>query len=452
MKPTGTILTAATLAALSLSVEPSRGAGVLRVASGHERSALAGTTWAREGELVVAMRPPADERDAARVMWEAGGARAQRSAYAPRFRLSLDAGFTVEEAVRRLRQMPEVAYVEPNYTARASQTRPGHFAPNDEFYRFQWNMRMLDAERVWGIQRGDRTVAVAVLDTGVAYEDFQQFRKAPDWGDTVFLQGYDFVHRDTHANDDEGHGTHVASTIAEEANNNEGVAGLAFETAIMPLKVLDETGEGSFFDIAEAVDYAVNFTQNGERPVKVINLSLGGPNESRTLREAIDRAVAAGITVVAATGNDNASSVEFPASLPTVIAVGAVDQRKVRARYSNYGSAVDLVAPGGDVRRDDDNDRFPDGVAQQTLDPDAVEAGRYDVFDYFLINGTSMAAPHVAASAALLYHQGITSPSAIQRALEQTAEDLGDRGRDDQYGHGLIRPAEALKGLGLLTR
>ena len=451
MTRTGIVLSAATLAALSLSVEPSRGAGVLRVA-GTERTGLAAGAWARPGELVVVMQSAADERDAARVMWEAGGARAQRSAYGQRFRLTLDGGFTVEEAMRRLRQMPEVAYVEPNYMARASQAGPGRLTPNDEFYRFQWNMKMLDAERVWGIQKGDQSVAVAVLDTGVAYEDFGIYRKAPDWGNTVFLQGYDFVHRDGHANDDEGHGTHVASTIAEETNNTEGVAGLAFETAIMPLKVLDETGEGSFFDIAEAVDYAVNFSLNGQRPVKVINLSLGGPNESRTLREAIDRAVAAGVTVVAATGNDTVSTVEFPASLPTVIAVGAVDARRVRARYSNYGSALDLVAPGGDVRRDDDGDRFPDGVAQQTLDPDAVEAGRYDVFDYFLINGTSMAAPHVSAAAALLYRQGITSPSAVQRALEQTAEDLGAAGRDDQYGHGLIRPAEALKGLGLLTR
>jgi serine protease len=121
----------------------------------------------------------------------------------------------------------------------------------------------------------------------------------------------------------------------------------------------------------------------------------------------------------------------------------------MRARYSNYGSALDVVAPGGDVRRDDDNDGFPDGVGQQTLDPDAVAFGRYDRFGYFLNNGTSMASPHVAAAVALLYRQGITSPTAIQRVLEQTAEDLGAAGRDDQYGHGLIRPAEALKGLGL---
>jgi serine protease len=449
MKRSGVFTCAVVVAGLSLSSEPTRGAGTLRVASS-ERAWRGSGFAARPDEVIVVMSATADDRDASRVMWEAGGARAQRSAYGRRFRLTLDAGFTVEEAMRRLRQMPEVAHVEPNYLARAHQARAGHFAPNDEFYRFQWNMRLINAERTWGIQKGDQSVAVAVIDTGVAYEDFGPFRKAPDWGDTVFLPGYDFVNRDSHANDDAGHGTHVASTIAEEANNTEGVAGLAFNCAIMPLKVLDAEGEGSFFDIADAIDFAVNFTQGGQKPVKVINLSLGGPGESRVVREAIDRAVGAGVTVVASSGNDDASTVDFPAAFAAVIAVGAVDQRKVRARYSNYGSALDLVAPGGDLRRDDDNDRFPDGIAQQTFDPDAAaELGRYDQFDYYLFNGTSMAAPHVSAAAALLYRQGITNPFAIQRALEQTAEELGAAGRDDQYGHGLIQPAEALKGLGL---
>lgn len=449
MTRSGIFVCAVVLAGLSFASEPTRGAGTLRVAAS-ERAWRGSGLVARPDEVIVVMSATADERDASRVMWEAGGARAQRSAYGHRFRLTLDAGFSVEEAMRRLRQMPEVAYVEPNYLARAHQARPGHFAPNDEFYRFQWNMRMINAERTWGIQKGDPSVAVAVLDTGVAYEDFGPFRKAPDWGDTVFLPGYDFVNRDSHPNDDAGHGTHVASTIAEAANNTEGVAGLAFNCAIMPVKVLDAEGEGSFFDIADAIDYAVNFTQGGEKPVKVINMSLGGPGESRVAREAIERAVAAGITVVASSGNDDASTVDFPASFAPVIAVGAVDQRKVRARYSNYGSALDLVAPGGDVLRDDDRDGFADGVAQQTFDSDAAaELGRYDLFDYYLLSGTSMAAPHVSAAAALLYRQGITSPVAIQRALEQTAEDLGPAGRDDQYGHGLIQPAEALKGLGL---
>src|SRR6185503_15716040 len=179
MRRSGWLLLLAALVGLSVSTGPVRGEGELRVAD-RERTPRAARGWARANELVVAMVPTATEQDAARVMWEAGGARAQRSAYGPRFRLTLDAGFDVPEAMRRLQQMPEVAWAEPSYLARASQ-RAGFFAPNDEFYRFQWNMRQINAERTWGIQKGDRSVAVAVLDTGVAFEDFGPYRKAPDW-------------------------------------------------------------------------------------------------------------------------------------------------------------------------------------------------------------------------------------------------------------------------------
>ena len=130
----------------------------------------------------------------------------------------------------------------------------------------------------------------------VAYEDYTDprtgifYKKAPDWGDTVFLPGYDFVNGDDHPNDDEYHGTHVASTIAEATNNATGMAGLAFGCAILPVKVLDADGTGTFFDVAEGIDFAVAFTQNGQHPVKVINLSLGSEGYSETLKQAIDRA------------------------------------------------------------------------------------------------------------------------------------------------------------------
>ena len=140
---------------------------------------------------------------------------------------------------------------------------------------------------------------------------------------------------------------------------------------------------------------------------------------------------------------------EFPANLDNVMAVGAVDGSKGRARYSNYGAALDLVAPGGDSRRDDDGDGIPDYIFQQTYDPDAVELGRYDEFATLGIIGTSSAAPHVAALAALLFSQGISDARAVRAAMEQTATDLGATGRDDQFGHGLIDPAKALSGLGL---
>jgi len=340
--------------------------------------------------------------------------------------------------------MPEVEYAEPNGIARA------YLSPNDQFYRYQWHMRLIGAERTWDIQRGDPSVVVAVLDTGIAYEDYGRFRKAPDWGPTPFVTGFNVFDGSSHANDDNFHGTHVASTIAEATNNSLGVAGLCFGCALMPVKVLDAEGFGTYFDVAEGIDYAVNFTQGGEKPVKVINMSLGGEGESTTLSRAIDRAVAQGITVVAAAGNEDNDGIAFPASHAAVIAVGAVDGRKQRAPYSNYGSALDVVAPGGNLDRDDDNDGYPDGVLQQTFDPLlAATQGRYDDFAYFFVEGTSEATPHVAAVAALLYHQGIKDPAAIRKAIESTAEDLGDPGRDDRYGHGLVRPAEALKGLGI---
>jgi serine protease len=284
----------------------------------------------------------------------------------------------------------------------------------------------------------------------VAYEDFGPFRKAPDWGATPFLPGFNVFTRTSHANDDEFHGTHVASTIAEATNNGVGVTGLAFGVSLVSVKVLDDRGVGSFFGIAEGIDYAASFTQGGERPVKVINLSLGGEGFSQAVQNAINRAVAAGVVVVAASGNESRGTVSFPAALDNVIAVGAVDARKQRARYSNFGTALDVVAPGGDLRRDDDGDGRPDGVLQQAFDPDtAAITGRYDDFAYFFVDGTSTATPHVAALAALLVTQGITDPAAVQAAIESTAEDLGPAGRDDQYGHGLIRPDQALKGLGL---
>ena len=397
----------------------------------------------RRSQLIVQFREQAQERDVARVAREAGAARVKRSAFGNRYLVDLDAGFTMGEAMRRLGTAPEVEYAEVNGPVRA------FFKPNDLAFEVQWNFRMIEAERTWDIQKGDPSVVVAVLDTGIAFEDFGPYRKAPDFGGTVFVQGRDIVNEDDHANDDNFHGTHVASTIAEATDNTLGATGLAFRCALMPVKVLDENGDGSFFEVAEGIDFAARNSS-----VKIINLSLGGDGNSNTVRAAIDRAVAAGITVVAAAGNDGRGTVSFPAALPNVIAVGAIDGRKQKAPYSNFGTELDLVAPGGDNRRDDTGpngvpDGRPDGILQQTLDPDSAERGIFNDFGYFFVTGTSQATPHVAALAALLYQQGITNPTAIKAAMEQTAEDLGASGRDDTFGNGLIRPSLALKGLGL---
>jgi serine protease len=397
----------------------------------------------KPGELIVKFATATEHSRAERAIRDVGGRHARQSRFDTHYLVTLDPAQSVLEAVSQLRRLREVEYAEPNYMVRAS------FTPNDNLFEFQWNFRQVNAQRTWDIQRGKPEVVVAIVDSGIAYEDFGPFRKAPDWGNTVFVQGFDFVNGDSHANDDDGHGTHIASTVAEGTDNGVGVSGLAFGCALMPVKVLDNQGFGSFFDVAEGIDYATAFS-DGNRGVKVINLSLGGSSASETARRAIDRAVAAGIVVVAASGNEGTATVDFPAAFSNVIAVGATDLRRRRATYSSYGSQLSVVAPGGDLDRDDDNDGDPDGILQQTMDPRTAQLlGRYDDFAFFYFDGTSSAAPHVSAVAALLVSQGITEPAAVRKAIESTAEDLGSPGRDDENGHGLVRPAEALKGLGL---
>ena len=397
----------------------------------------------RPHEVIVKFETATATSTAMHAIADAGGQTARRSRDGGHFLVTLADGLSVPEGVSRFAHMPGVAEAEPNGLAYATATT---FSPNDRLFTRQWHLKMLNAERTWAIQKGDSSIVIAVLDTGVAYEDRGAFRRAPDWGSTVFVPGYNVFTNDSHANDDNFHGTHVASTIAEATDNAEGAAGLAFGCALMPVKVLDRDGVGSFFDIAEGIQYAY---RDAPQKAKVINLSLAGDTTSTFLSGVIEDAVRSGVVIVAAAGNEHRNRVSFPASHPKVIGVGAVDLRKQRADYSNFGADLDVVAPGGDVDRDDDHDGRPDGVLQQTFDPDEAELGHYDRFAYYYVSGTSQASPHVAALAGLLMRQGITSPAAVQAAIQSTAEDLGAPGRDDTFGYGLIRPVEALSGLGL---
>jgi serine protease len=416
-------------------------------------SSLAAGGLYAPGQVLVQLTAAAQsggEARAEQVIRSGGGLPVRRSAFTAGFYLAqLGAQDSVEAAVRRFRTMVDVEYVVPNGLARS------FFTPNDpEFAPLQWNMRLLDMERGWDIQRGSSAVAVAIVDSGVAFEDFLDpagilFRAAPDWASATFLTGFDAVYgRGTHANDLTGHGTHVASTVAEATDNGLGVTGLAFGCGLVPVRVLNELGVGTFFDIADGIDYATTFTRDGRRAVRVINLSLGAPAETQDIgepvRRAIERAVAAGIVVVAATGNEN-TGVAFPALMPEVIAVGAVDRNKRRASYSNFGPEIDVVAPGGD----NIDNALADAVWQQSYAGFPFGQPSFERFALTPSQGTSMAAPHVAATAALLVSQGIEDPLLVRAAIESTAEDLGPSGFDSQFGHGLIRPVEALRGLGL---
>ncbi len=345
--------------------------------------------------------------------------------------LKIDAGNIA--SLKKLSQKGSYAVtVQPNYPYRA------FFTPNDPSYPLQWHLSKSSVPRAWDFDMtapmygGDPSVIVAVLDTGVSYEDYLTFKKAPDFASTNFIAGYDFVNSDDHPNDDNGHGTHITMTIAQSANNSISGAGIAHNVTIMPIKVLDAAGNGSTATIAAGIDYA------RVHGAKIINLSLGGTENDVVLRSAVQNAVASGITVVAATGNDGVGTIYYPAQYEEVIAVGAVRYDETRAHYSNYGAGIDLVASGGDLDVDQNDDGQPDGILQQTCTTSAC-----DSFDDLYYEGTSQAAPQVSATVALLLSAGI-DVSRIPSILQSSARDLGGTGYDTTFGWGLLDVGQAL--------
>ena len=294
---------------------------------------------------------------------------------------------------------------------------------------------------------GGKGVIVAVLDTGVAYANRGPFRRSPDFSAHEFVQGYDFVAKNPFPNDRNGHGTFVAATIAEATNNHRGLTGLAYGARIMPVRVLNTQGEGEASTIAEGVRFAV---QHGAR---VINLSLEfSPNVTASdipeLIEALRYARRRGVLVVAAAGNEGHTAIAYPARAPDVIAVGATTEHGCLANYSNDGSGLTLVAPGGGADADLPGDpnchpELPPGrdIYQETFTGSSVR--RFGLPAGY--EGTSMAAPHVAATAALIIASRVLgprpTPAQITARLRATARKLGGVADARMYGAGLVNAA-----------
>jgi serine protease len=354
-----------------------------------------------------------------------------------------------------------VLWAAPDYFAHVAgglvpDDRGAGAAPGD-WQQLQWNFVGpfgVDAPEAWANVAADgapggKGVIVAVLDTGVAYADRGPFVRSPDLSRRGFVQGYDFVAHDRFPNDRNGHGTFVASTIAEATNNRYGLTGLAFATRIMPVRVLDSQGEGEASTIAEGIRFAVH---HGAR---VINLSLEfSPGVTATdipeLIEALRYARRRGVVVVAAAGNEGHSTIAYPARAPDVIAVGASTEHGCLSNFSNDGSGLTLVAPGGGADADLPGD--PNCHPEQPAGRDIYQVTftgssprRFGIPSGY--DGTSMAAPHVAATAALVISSGVLGrhPTVAQvtARLRATARKLGGPGDQGLYGAGLLDAAAA---------
>lgn len=299
-------------------------------------------------------------------------------------------------------------YIEPNYIYQSFAS------PNDPDYAKQWNLKQINVEQAWRENSG-AGITVAVIDTGVS--------RVPDLENTEFVAGYNFVSDRPEADDDQGHGTHVAGTIAQSTNNGYGVAGIAYNAKIMPIKVLAASGGGTISDIAEGIRFAAD---NG---ADVINMSLGGGGESRLMQEAIDYAYNKNVVIIAAAGNSNQNAASYPARYPKVIGVSAIDAAGKKAPYSNYGAGVDITAPGGSEAG---------GIIQETIDPASGQA----IFEDY--QGTSMASPHVAGVAALIKATGVEAPADVLKVLKGSAQQVQDDPLN-HYGAGYLNAGEAMR-------
>ena len=394
--------------------------------------------------------------------------------------ISVASNVDPRDAALELGTRPDVEYAQPRYRVRPL------LVPNDPLYSRQWNFSAIDMERAWDINPGATSnIVVAVIDTGVAYRNATvsftgigvaglpalgevtvPFAAAPELGAAArFVSPFDFIWNDDTPIDLNGHGTHIAGTIGQLTNNNIGVAGMAFNVRIMPVKVLDTEWDEIFNSpnvgtddvVARGIRYAA------DHGAAVINLSLGrdgGP--APAVRAAVEYAVRQGSFVVTAGGNEFEDGnrpnrlAEFAPQIDGMVAVGAIGPDRSRAYYSSTGSHIELVAPGGDQRRNGTGG----GVLQQTYDLDMVDRfsqglgrfgpPRFDAFVYEYFQGTSMATAHVSGFAALLMQQGITNSAAVEAVMKRYATDLGAAGRDNEHGHGLINPRAALRGMGLI--
>jgi serine protease len=375
--------------------------------------------------------------------------------------LALAPGAGVRRTAATLRQSPRVVYAEPNYVATASAVRGEPLDPDDpgtlsggaetsesgNWAFKQWNFLSpensgvaqlpispggIDAVTAWrhlieAGRPGASGIVVAVLDTGVAYRSFgSKFRRSPDFGAAQFVPGYDFVDHDRLPLDENGHGTHVAGTIAEKTDNGIGLTGLAYGARLMPVRVLDREGRGNAVEIAKGIRFAI------ANHAQVINMSFNFACHRRVpvVDEALREAYDAGIVTVASAGNLGSEvCVSKPATGPRVIGVGGTTEGACLGGYSLAGRGIDLVAPGGGIPKGGCPSVAARPIYQVTLYPGSTKT--FAIPATYV--GTSMAAAHVSGAAALVLASGEVNPilrpekrvDVVTKILRHTARDLG---------------------------
>ncbi|HKO22224.1 MAG TPA: S8 family serine peptidase [Candidatus Eisenbacteria bacterium] len=420
-------------------------------------------------ELLVQFRDAKDQNAMARAAREEGVDLREVVTTDGLARVSVTPGTDVPQSMKQWMRRDDVLYAAPNFQAH------GFFVPNDTTiatFDLAWNLRAIDAYSAWDVVRGDPSIVLAIVDTGVAFEDHAvppnespflwpgttMYRQSPELPGP-FLQGWDFVHDDAHPNDDNGHGTMCATLAAGLANNVAGSAGIAFGVTILPVKVLDYRADAQADDIVQGIRFAADHGAN------IMNLSLGFPPLTffeflgftkqevdqmfRPLREAIQYAQRRGVIIVAAAGNFDADEVSLPAGYPGVIAVGATGFDDLPASYTSSGKTLDIMAPGGDFT-ELNNDHVQDAIFNLSIKPNRSEGSlaKPDSFGVFPFFGTSGASPQVAGTVALLQSLGVKNQGSVEQTLYSTAKQpfVPNRGGwDPRDGYGLVQVGAAVR-------
>lgn len=309
-------------------------------------------------------------------------------------RLKLPQNLDVLRGIKHYSSLSFVEYAEPNYIMRA------FFTPNDPSFASQWGPKKIQCPSAWNLTWGSSSVLIAIVDTGIS-------KTHPDLSSKI-AGGWNFYNNNSNYNDDNGHGSHTAGIAAAATNNGIGIAGVGFNCRLLAVKVLNASGSGTLSGVANGITWSAN---NG---AKVISMSLGASSGSSTLLNAVNYAWDKGCILVAAAGNNGSTSPTYPAYYSNCIAVASSTSSDMRSYFSNYGSWVELAAPGSSIY------------------------STYKGSSYAYLSGTSMACPHVSGVAGLVWSRFGTwqSNSWVRWKIESTADYVGtwvSKGRVNAY-------------------